>query len=191
MVRYEVVECSSALTRVQGMPFHWSLNPYRGCVHGCHYCYARRYHGFLELDAGEDFASVIFVKGNLPQVLRRELRRPGWARETVALGTGTDPYQAIEGRFCLTRDSLRALADYGTPASIVTKGTLILRDLVELCRLQEAASVVLCFSLTSLRPEVWRRLEPGAPPPHQRLKVLAKLVDAGIQAGVFLAPILP
>ena len=107
--RYQEVSCRSALNRVEGMPFHWTLNPYRGCTHGCHYCFARRYHVQFEMDADDDFASVILVKRNLVEVLRRELDRPSWARELVAFGTATDPYQPIEGQYRLTRQSIEAL----------------------------------------------------------------------------------
>ena len=107
--RYQEVRCRSALNPVEGMPFRWTLNPYRGCTHGCHYCFARRYHEQFELGAGDEFASVILVKTNLPDVLRRELGRPSWTRELVALGTATDPYQPIEGHYKLTRQSLEAL----------------------------------------------------------------------------------
>ena len=121
--------CKSALNRVSGMPFRWSLNPYRGCVHGCHYCYARATHPYLGMNADEDFATKIIVKTNMPEVLRQELGKPSWTRERVAIGTATDAYQPCEGRYRLTRRCLEALRDADTPVSIVTKSTLILRDL--------------------------------------------------------------
>jgi DNA repair photolyase len=121
-VHYEEMSCSSAINRVQGMPFRWSLNPYKGCVHGCHYCYARRYHSFMDLNAGPDFSSVVFVKANLPVVVRQELSRPSWKREEVAVGTATDPYQPIEGRYRLTRACLQAFADHANPISLVPRG---------------------------------------------------------------------
>src|SRR5918994_1767733 len=108
--RYQEVTCKSALNFVAGMPFSWTLNPYRGCTHGCHYCFARRYHQQFKLGAGDDFASIILVKTNLVTVLRRELDRPTWQRDLVAVGTATDPYQPIEGHYRLTRGSLQALA---------------------------------------------------------------------------------
>jgi hypothetical protein len=126
--RYQEVLCRSALNRVQGMPFEWTLNPYRGCTHGCHYCYARRYQTQFELDADDDFASIVFVKTNLVDVLRRELARPSWARAYVALGTATDCYQPIEGHHRLTRGALEALRDFGNPVGIVTKGPMVVRD---------------------------------------------------------------
>src|SRR5918994_567894 len=126
--RYQEVRCRSALNRVEGMPFRWTLNPYRGCTHACHYCFARRYHQQFELGAGDEFATVILVKTNLPEVLRRELGRPAWAREQVAVGTATDPYQPIEGHYKLTRQSLEALCTARTPVGLVTKGPMVVRD---------------------------------------------------------------
>jgi DNA repair photolyase len=173
------------------MGFAWSVNPYRGCVHGCHYCFARRYHTYLELGAGDDFSSVIIVKVNAPEVLRAELARPGWRRETVAIGTATDPYQPIEGRYRLTRGVLEALADARTPAGLVTKGTLVVRDRDVLSDLATRAGARVCVSLTTLEPDLWRRLEPGTPPPAQRLRAVAALAQAGISVGVLLAPVIP
>ena len=126
---YQEVRCRSALNRVQGMPFKWTLNPYRGCTHGCHYCFARRYQSQLEMGAGDDFSSVILVKVNFPEVLRRELVRGTAVRDLVALGTATDPYQPAEGHYRLTRRSLQALVDHPTPVALVTKGPLVVRDI--------------------------------------------------------------
>src|SRR5882672_6704850 len=125
---YQEVRCRSALNPVEGMPFRWTLNPYRGCTHGCHYCFARRYHRQFELNAGDQFASVILVKTNFVEMLARELSRPAWARELVALGTATDPYQPIEGHYKLTRGAIVELAASKTPVSIVTKGPMVVRD---------------------------------------------------------------
>jgi DNA repair photolyase len=190
-VHYEEMSCSSAIHRVQGMPFRWSLNPYKGCVHGCQYCYARRYHSFLDLNAGADFSGVVFVKANLPAVLRRELSRPSWGREEVAVGTATDPYQPIEGRYRLTRACLQAFADHANPLSLVTKGTLIVRDVDVLADLAAVPGCTVVFSLTTLDTVLWQQLEPGTPPPHQRLAAMRRLADAGVRAGVLLAPVLP
>src|SRR5580765_6636695 len=126
--RYQEVTCRSALNRVEGMPFNWTLNPYRGCTHGCHYCFARRYHVQFEMNADDEFASVILVKHNMVGVLQRELDRPSWTRELVAVGTATDPYQPIEGHYKLTRQSIQALARGRTPIGLVTKGPMIVRD---------------------------------------------------------------
>ena len=191
MIHYEEIEAKSAINRVKGMPFKWSLNPYKGCVHSCHYCYARRYHSFLDLDASTDFSSIIFAKKNLPTVLRQELRRTRWVGEEVAIGTATDPYQPIEGRFRLTRGCLEAFADHNNPISLVTKGTLVVRDIDVLADLAERAGATVCFSITTLSRRLWRQLEPGTPPPEKRLWAMQQLVEAGVRAGVLLAPVIP
>jgi DNA repair photolyase len=173
------------------MPFHWSLNPYRGCLHGCHYCYARATHPYLGLNADEDFATKIIIKTNMPEVLRQELSKPSWTRERVAIGTATDAYQPCEGRYRLTRRCLEVLRDYDTPVSIVTKSTLILRDRDLLTELAQGPGATVYFTITTLDPDLWRVIEPGTPPPCKRLEVLGRLAHAGIPCGVFLAPILP
>ncbi|MCS6801314.1 MAG: radical SAM protein [Dehalococcoidia bacterium] len=192
MARVQYVErpCKQLINRVSGMPFLWSANPYRGCVHDCHYCFARATHTFLDLD-GSQFGKVVFVKVNAPEVLRDELRRPSWRRERVSLGTATDPYQPIEGRYRLTRRCLEVFAAERTPVTIVTKGTLIVRDLDVLQGLRDAAGVTVCFSIPTLDRRLWRTLEPGTPPPEQRLRALQQVTQAGIHAGVLLAPIIP
>src|SRR5215203_5221268 len=127
--RYQEVSCRSALNAVKGMPFNWTLNPYRGCTHACHYCFARRYQTQFELGPGDDhFASFIMVKVNLVDVLRKELDKPSWMREQVAVGTATDPYQPIEGHYKLTRRSLEVLHAANTPIGLVTKGPMVVRD---------------------------------------------------------------
>src|ERR1051326_4156756 len=118
---YQEVTCRSALNAVKGMPFNWTLNPYRGCTHGCHYCFARRYHVQFEMNSDDEFASVILVKKNFVDVLRRQLDRPSWTREHVAFGTATDPYQPIEGHYRLTRRSIEALTRGRTPFGLITK----------------------------------------------------------------------
>jgi len=173
------------------MPFRWSLNPYRGCLHGCHYCYARLSHTYLGMNAGEDFTTKIVVKANMPEVLRQELGRRTWIRERVAIGTATDAYQPCEGRYRLTRRCLEALREADTPVSIVTKSTLILRDLDLLAELAHGPGATVYFTITTLDDALWRLIEPGTPPPHKRLAVLRRLSEAGIPTGVFLAPILP
>jgi DNA repair photolyase len=183
--------CRTALNRVSGMPFRWSLNPYRGCTHSCHYCYARATHPYLGFNADEDFETKIVVKTNMPEVLRQELGKPSWARERVAIGTATDAYQPCEGRYRLTRRCLEALRDFDTPVSIVTKSTLILRDLDLLAQLADGPGATVYFTITTLDPDLWRLVEPGTPPPLKRLAVLRRLSEAGIACGVFLAPILP
>jgi DNA repair photolyase len=189
--QYIETPCKSALNRVSSMPFRWSLNPYRGCVHGCHYCYARATHPYLGLNADDDFERKIVVKTNLPELLRRELARPAWTHERVAIGTATDAYQPAEGRYRLTRRSLQVLRDYATPLSIVTKSTLVLRDLDLLTELARGPGAMVYFTITTVDPELSRLIEPGTPPPAKRLLVLRRLREAGVPCGVFLAPVLP
>ena len=189
--RYQEVRCRSALNQVEGMPFKWTLNPYRGCTHGCHYCYARRYHTQFELGADDEFATVILVKANLVGVLRRELQKPGWRRELVALGAVTDCYQPIEGLYKLTRGALEALCEFRTPAGVVTKGPMIVRDKDILADLAGRAGCSVYVSVPCVDEDVWRSLEPGTAHPLQRLRAVRELVDAGIRAGVLMNPIVP
>jgi DNA repair photolyase len=189
--RYQEVQCRSALNSVKGMPFSWTLNPYRGCTHGCHYCYARRYHKQFELGADDEFASVILVKTNLVEVLRRELRKPSWTHELVAVGTATDCYQPIEGSYKLTRRALEVLSEFRNPTSIVTKGPMIVRDKDVLVELSSRAECHVCMSVPCVDEDVWRALEPGTAHPLQRLRAVRELVDAGIHAGVLMSPIVP
>ncbi len=188
---YQEVFCRSALNRVKGMPFDWTLNPYRGCTHGCHYCFARRYHVQFELNAGDEFASVILVKQNIVEVLERELDRPSWTREHVAVGTATDPYQPIEGHYKLTRHSIQALTRARTPFGLVTKGPMVVRDIDVLQEHARAAPCTIYMSVPTVDADAWRTLEPGTAPPLQRLRAVRELVDAGINAGVLMAPIVP
>ena len=189
--RYQEVASRSALNRVQGMPFKWTLNPYRGCTHGCHYCFARRYHVQFEMNADDDFASMILVKRNFVEVLRREVDRPSWMREMVAVGTATDPYQPIEGHYKLTRGSIEALALGRTPMSLVTKGPMVVRDRDVLLDATRAARCTVYMSVPTVDEDAWRVLEPGTAHPLQRLRAVGELVDAGINAGVLMAPIVP
>ncbi len=188
---YREILCKSALNRVQHMDFKWSLNPYQGCVHSCVYCFARAHAKLADRDPGEGFSSTIGVKVNVVEVLRRELASSSWKRETIAFGTATDPYQPVEGSYRLTRGCLLALRDFRTPIGLITKGTMVLRDLDVLVELSRRAKTTICFSVPTIDEEVWRQTEPGTPSPHQRLRVLTKLVGAGIQAGVGMAPVLP
>jgi DNA repair photolyase len=189
--RYQEVTCRSALNRVKGMPFEWTLNPYRGCTHGCHYCFARRYHVQFEMNADDEFASVILVKRNFVEVLRRELDRSSWTREQVALGTATDPYQPIEGHYRLTRQSIEALARARTPMGLVTKGPMVVRDRDVLLDLARSAPCTVYMSVPTVDEDAWRTLEPGTAHPLQRLRAVRELVDAGVNAGVLMAPIVP
>ena len=190
-VRYEEIQTVNALNRVRGMDFSWSLNPYQGCVHGCHYCFARRYQYFHDLNPDEDFSGIIFVKLNVSEALRRQLSRPSWKFETVAIGTATDPYQPIEGKYRLTRRCLEVFCLKRSPVSLVTKGTLVVRDRDLLSELSTRAGCSVCFSITTMDTALWRRMEPGTPPPLKRLRAMETLVRAGINAGVLLAPVMP
>ena len=189
--RYQEVTCRSALNPVKGMPFAWTLNPYRGCTHGCHYCYARRYHAQFELGAGDEFASVIFVKTNVVEVLRRELQRASWTGEYVAIGTATDCYQPIEGQYKLTRRALQVFCEHRNPVGVVTKGPMIVRDKDVLVDLSRSAACSVYVSVPCVDEDVWRALEPGTAHPLQRLRAVRELVDAGIHAGVLMNPIVP
>ena len=189
---YQEIRCRSALNKVKGMPFFkWTLNPYRGCTHGCHYCFARRYQAQLELNAGDHFASVIFVKTNFVEVLRRELDKPSWQKETIGFGTATDPYQPIEGTYKLSRGVLEALRDAASPVGIVTKGPMIVRDIDVLQDLSKRTSCRIHISVPTVDEEAWEQLEPGVAHPMQRLRAVRQLVDAGLDCGVLMAPIVP
>jgi DNA repair photolyase len=189
--RYQEITCRSALNRVKGMPFEWTLNPYRGCTHGCHYCYARRYHAQFEMDADDEFASVILVKKNFVEVLARQLARPSWTGEYIAVGTATDCYQPIEGHYKLTRGSLEALLRARNPAGVITKGPMVVRDRDVLADLSRVASCTVYMSVPTVDEDAWRQLEPGTAHPLQRLRAVRQLVDAGINAGVLMNPIVP
>jgi DNA repair photolyase len=193
-VTFHEVRAKSALNRVpggSGLPFRWSVNPWRGCTHACFYCYARGSHTWLELDAGRDFNTQIVVKTNIAEVLARELARPTWSHERVALGTNTDPYQRAEGRYRLMPDVIEALARSGTPFSILTKGTLLRRDLPLLLAAHDQVPVGLGVSLAVLDSELQAQLEPGTPGPPARLALIRAMTDSGLRCGVMIAPILP
>jgi DNA repair photolyase len=189
--RYQEVTCRSALNRVRGMPFNWTLNPYRGCTHACHYCFARRYQTQFELGPDDHFSSVIFVKQNIAEVLRRELDKPSWTRELVAVGTATDPYQPIEGHYRLTRQSLEALLAGRTPIGLVTKGPMIVRDADLLAELGARVGCTVYMSVPTVDEEAWSALEPGTAHPLQRLRAVRHLRQAGVNAGVLMAPVVP
>ena len=189
---YQEIRCKSALNKVKGKAYMaWSLNPYRGCTHGCHYCFARRYHSHLELDGGDSFANVIFVKINFVDVLRRELDKPSWKKDSIGFGTATDPYQPIEGSYKISRGVLEALRDAASPVGIVTKGPMIVRDVDVLQDLSKRASCRVHMSVPTVDEDAWEKLEPGVAHPMQRLRAVRQLVDAGVDCGVLMAPIVP
>jgi DNA repair photolyase len=189
--RYQEVTCRSALNAVKGMPFNWTLNPYRGCTHGCHYCFARRYQTQFELGPDDEFSSLIFVKTNFAVVLRKELDRPSWTRELVAVGTATDPYQPIEGHYKLTRQSLEALLAARTPIGVVTKGPMVIRDADLLAEIGRKAGCTVHVSVPTVDEAAWATLEPGTAHPLQRLRAVRELRKAGVHAGVLMAPVVP
>jgi DNA repair photolyase len=191
---FHEVRSRSALNRVPGdsaMPFPFTINTFRGCSHSCVYCFARRTHEWLEFDSGKDFDTQIVVKTNLVEVLRRELARPSWSHEHVALGTNTDPYQRAEGRYRLMPGVIGALADSGTPFSILTKGTLLRRDIPLLVEAARRVPLGLGISMAIWDDDLHHALESGVPTPRARLDLVRALADAGLPCGVFLAPVLP
>jgi DNA repair photolyase len=188
---YRLEPCRTALNRVRGMSFRWSLNPYMGCAHQCTFCFVRAFERLADRPSDDRYGTSIRVKTNVVEQLRRELGRPSWKREQVAVGTATDPYQPAEGRWRLTRGSIIAFGEAATPFGIITRGPLIVRDLDVLAEAARRADVSVTFSIPTLDPDIWRRTEPGTAPPRQRLRALRTLVDAGIKASVGMAPILP
>jgi DNA repair photolyase len=191
---FHEVRAKSVLNKVPGassMPFGWTVNPYRGCSHSCVYCFARNTHTYLEFDSGHDFDSQVIVKINAPEVLAKQLRRPSWQREHVAMGTNTDPYQRAEGRYELMPGIITALASSGTPFSILTKGTVLSRDLPLLAAASKDVSVGVGVSIALIDREIHRSLEPGTPSPQARLELVRRVRAAGLPCGVFIAPVLP
>ena len=190
---YEV-RAKSIVSRVpesSRVPFRYTINPYRGCSHSCKYCFARNTHTYLGLDAGSDFDSKVVVKVNAGELLRAKLGSPGWAGEHIAMGTNVDCYQRAEGRYRLMRPIIAALRDAANPFSILTKGTLILRDLDLLVEAAEVTDVGLNVSAAFMDADLWRAIEPGTPAPARRLDACAALNDAGLRCGVLMGPIVP
>lgn len=193
-ITFHEVMSKSALNKVPAggpMPFAWTVNPYRGCSHACVYCFARPSHQYLELDAGSDFDTQVIVKINVAEQLRRELARPTWTGEPVALGTNTDPYQRAEGRYKLMPGIIAALADSGTPFSILTKGTLLRRDLPLLAHAATSVPVTLAMSIAVFDDELQDAVEPGTPSTAARLATVAAAAEAGFEVAVFMMPVLP
>ncbi|MGH3082633.1 MAG: radical SAM protein [Gaiellaceae bacterium] len=190
-VEYREEPCRSALNRVKGMMFGWSLNPYMGCVHRCTFCYVRAFERRADRPSDERYGTSIRVKVNVAEILRKELARPSWEGETVAVGAATDPYQPAEGRYRLTRGCIQAFAEASNPFSLITRGPMIVRDLDVLTEAARRAKVSITFSIPTLDEDVWRKTEPSTAHPRQRLRAVRELVQAGINVGVGMAPILP
>ena len=193
-ITFHEVLCKSALNKISGdasLPFTWTINPARGCSHACRYCFARPTHEYLGLDSGNDFDSQIVVKTNIAAVLRKELSRRSWKCEPVALGTNTDPYQRAEGRYRLMPGIIRALTESGTPFSILTKGTLLRRDLPLLTLAAREVDVRISISLAIHDPDLQKQLEPGTPSPRARLDLIRSIREAGLPCAVMVAPVIP
>src|SRR5688572_4702701 len=192
-IEFIEVESRSIINHVPGdsLPFDYTINPYRGCSHACSYCFARKTHTYMDMNAGRDFETKIVVKVNAPQLLRKELRARKWKGDHIAMGTATDPYQRAEGRYRLMRGIIQTLTEYRNPFSILTKGTLILRDLDLLFEAAQVTDVSAALSIPTLDENVWRSSEPGTPHPGKRLEAVERLNEAGIPCGVMIAPVLP
>src|SRR2546429_2142418 len=188
---YREEPCRNALNRVRGMPLAWPLTPYMGSAPRSPFCYVRAFEARADRPWDDRYGSSIRVKTNVAEVLRRELARRSWQREPVAVGAATDPYQPAEGRYRLTRACIETFADAASPFSIITRGPLVVRDVDVLAEAACRAEVSVTFSVPTLDHEIWRRTEPGTAPPRQRLRALGRLVEAGIDARVGMAPILP
>ena len=195
-IRFHEVHAKSAINAVPGasrMPFRWTINPYRGCTHACSYsyCFARPTHTYLDLNARDDFEREIVVKVNTPERVRADLRKPSWKGELVALGTNTDPYQWVEGRYRLTRGVWEAMRDYSNPCSVLTKSPLLLRDLDLFRELVERTDFSANLSVPTLDEKAWRQTEPHTPHPRTRLEAVAELTRNGIPSSVLIAPLMP
>ena len=190
-MRYQEEPCRTALNRVSGMPFEWSLNPYTGCAHRCTFCYVRAFELRADRPADDRYGRSIRVKVNVADVLRRELARASWRGGSVAVGAATDPYQPAEGRYRLTRACIVELARARTPFSLITRGPMVRRDIDVLVEAASRAKVHVTLSIPTLDDDVWRTTEPGTAPPRRRLETVRLLAEAGIDTGVALAPILP
>jgi DNA repair photolyase len=189
---YVEITCKSAINRVQNMPYlKWSLNPYQGCVHRCRFCFAVQYRVVADQGTQFDFGTRLFIKTNFVEVLARELRKPAMQGEHITIGTATDPYQPVEGRYRLTRGSLELLLDHANPMSLLTKSPMVVRDVDVLAGLTRTAQAEIYFSITTVDLDLWPQVEPGTANPFHRLRAMRTLREAGIQAGVMMAPVLP
>lgn len=190
-VAYEEVHCKSALNPVKNMGFAWSLNPYTGCEHRCAFCYVRAFELRADRPFDDRYGRTIRVKVNVAAVLRGELSRRSWRRETVVIGAATDPYQPAEGRYRLTRQCLEVMRDFANPTDMITRGPMVVRDIDVLTDLARRAHVHIAVSIPTVDDDIWRKTEPGTAHPRQRLRAIEKLVAAGINVSVGMAPILP
>jgi DNA repair photolyase len=192
-INFHEVRARSALNRVPGKRygFGWTINPYRGCTHACIFCFARKSHTYLDLNAGRDFEREIVVKVNVPERLRAELTRPSWRRELVALGTNTDPYQWVESRYQMMPEILAALEEADTPVSVLTKSPLVMRDIEIFERMAKRLPVSVNLSVPTLDEDAWRATEPHTPSPSARLDAVAELRRRNIDSGVLIAPLIP
>jgi DNA repair photolyase len=192
--RFYEVRAKTVINRVpeaSQVPFRWTINPYRGCSHACVYCFARPTHKYLDMGAGRDFEREIVVKVNAPEVLRAQLAKPSWKGEHIALGTNTDPYQWVEGRYKLMRGIWEAMRDAANPCSILTKSPLLLRDIDLMQQIAERTSMSANLSIPTLDEKAWRATEPHTPSPRARIEAVAELNRAGIPTGVLIAPLMP
>ena len=192
--RFYEVNARSAINAVpkrSRMPFRFTINPYRGCTHACSYCFARPTHTYLDFNAREDFEREIVVKVNVPERVRADLSRPSWKREHVALGTNTDPYQWVEGRYRLMEGIWEAMRDFSNPCSVLTKSPLLVRDIELMKEISERTEFVANLSIPTLEEKAWRATEPHTPHPRKRIEALAELRRAGIATGVLIAPLIP
>src|SRR5918911_3872120 len=192
-IEFIEVEAKTIINHVPGsyLPFNWTINPYRGCSHACTYCFARVTHTYMDMDAGRDFETKIVVKVNAGELLPKELRAKRWKGEHIAMGTATDPYQRAEGRYKLMPKIIETLTAFRNPFSILTKGTLIIRDLDLLVDASGATDVSTAFSIGTLDEDAWSKSEPGTPHPRKRMEAVTRLNAAGIPCGVMVAPVLP
>ena len=192
--RFYEVRAKTVINRVpeqSQVPFRWTINPYRGCSHACNFCFARPTHTYLDMNARRDFEKEIVVKVNAPEVLRAQLAKPSWKGEHIAMGTNTDPYQWVEGRYKLMRGIWEALRDAANPCSILTKSPLLLRDLDLMTQIGERTSISANLSIPTLDEKMWRATEPHTPNPRARLEAVGELNRAGIPCGILVAPLMP
>jgi DNA repair photolyase len=192
--RFYEIRAKTVINRVppqSQVPFRWTINPYRGCSHACAYCFARPTHTYLDMNAGRDFEKEIVVKVNAPEVLRAQLAKPSWKGEHIAMGTNTDPYQWVEGRYKLMQGIWEALRDAANPCSVLTKSPLLLRDLDLMLQVAKRTQISANLSIPTLDEKMWRATEPHTPNPKARIEAVAELNRAGIPCGVLIAPLMP